>query len=83
LITPETTPPSIPTNLATPRQIDPRDYQAAVNEAHAQVDQATAAIANLDAQIEAQKARIPRQKRQGKNVSRESEGPTLIFLKET
>ena len=35
-----------------------RDYQAAVDEAQAQLDQAKAAIANLDAQIEAQRARI-------------------------
>jgi membrane fusion protein, multidrug efflux system len=39
-------------------QIDPRDYQAAVAEAEAQVAQAHAAIANLDAQIVAQQARI-------------------------
>ena len=45
-------------------QIDPRDYQAAVDEAQAQVDQAMAAIANLDAQIEAQKARIDQAEKQ-------------------
>ena len=39
-------------------QIDPRDYQAAVDQAEAQVAQANATIANLDAQIEAQQARI-------------------------
>jgi membrane fusion protein (multidrug efflux system) len=45
-------------------QIDPRDYQAAVEEAQAQVDQAKAAISNLDAQIEAQKARIDQAEKQ-------------------
>ncbi len=45
-------------------QIDPRDYQAAVEEAKAQVDQANTAIVNLDAQIEAQKARIDQAEKQ-------------------
>jgi membrane fusion protein (multidrug efflux system) len=45
-------------------QIDPRDYQAAVEEAQAQVDQAKASISNLDAQIEAQKARIDQAEKQ-------------------
>jgi membrane fusion protein (multidrug efflux system) len=39
-------------------EIDPRDYQAAVAEAQAQVEQANAAIINLDSQLEAQQARI-------------------------
>lgn len=39
-------------------RIDDRDYQAARDQAKAQVDQAQASIANLDAQIEAQDARI-------------------------
>jgi membrane fusion protein (multidrug efflux system) len=43
---------------ATLVDIDPRDYQAAVAQAKGQVDQAVATVANLDAQIEAQKARI-------------------------
>src|SRR5438105_612714 len=38
-------------------RIDERDYRAAVNLASAQIDQAQATIANLDAQIEAQQAR--------------------------
>jgi membrane fusion protein (multidrug efflux system) len=45
-------------------QIDPRDYQAAVDQAQAQVDQAKATIANLDAQIEAQQARIDQAEKQ-------------------
>ena len=45
-------------------QIDPRDYQAAVEEAQAQVAQANAAIGNLDAQIEAQNARIDQAEKQ-------------------
>ena len=39
-------------------RIDPRDYEAALAQAKAQVTQGEAAIANLDAQIETQKARI-------------------------
>jgi membrane fusion protein (multidrug efflux system) len=38
--------------------IDPRDYQVAAAQAQAQVDQATATIANFEAQIDAQRARI-------------------------
>ena len=45
-------------------QIDPRDYQAAVDEAKAEVEQSKAAISNLDAQIEAQKARIDQAEKQ-------------------
>jgi membrane fusion protein (multidrug efflux system) len=45
-------------------QIDPRDYQAAVEEAEAEVEQSKAAISNLDAQIEAQKARIDQAEKQ-------------------
>ena len=44
--------------------IDPRDYQAAVDQAKAQVDQAKAMITNLDAQIEAQQARIDQAQKQ-------------------
>ncbi|HLH91298.1 MAG TPA: HlyD family secretion protein [Xanthobacteraceae bacterium] len=39
-------------------EIDPRDYQAAVDQAKAQVDQANASIANYGAQIAAQQARV-------------------------
>src|SRR5690242_13545051 len=39
-------------------KIDPRDYDAALAQARAQVDQATASIENYDAQIAAQQARI-------------------------
>jgi membrane fusion protein (multidrug efflux system) len=39
-------------------RIDDRDYQVAVKQAKAQVDQAEASIANLDAQISAQQAKI-------------------------
>jgi membrane fusion protein (multidrug efflux system) len=39
-------------------EVDPRPYQAQLDQAKAQVDQAQANIANLDAQIEAQQARI-------------------------
>lgn len=39
-------------------KIDPRDYQAAVNQAAAQIRQAEATIKNLDAQISAQEAQI-------------------------
>jgi membrane fusion protein (multidrug efflux system) len=45
-------------------EIDPRDYQAAVDQAQAQVDQAKATIADLDAQVEAQKARIDQAEKQ-------------------
>jgi membrane fusion protein (multidrug efflux system) len=45
-------------------QIDPRDYEAAVEQAQAQVDQAKAAIVNLDAQVVAQKARIDQAQKQ-------------------
>ena len=39
-------------------RIDPRDYQAQLGQATAQVDQAVASLANLDAQIDAQRARV-------------------------
>jgi membrane fusion protein (multidrug efflux system) len=39
-------------------RIDPRDFQAALDQAKAQVTQAQASIENLDAQIAAQQARI-------------------------
>jgi membrane fusion protein (multidrug efflux system) len=39
-------------------RIDPRDYQAALAEAQAQVNQASASVKNFDAQIDAQNARI-------------------------
>ena len=45
-------------------EIDPRDYQAAVDAGQAQVEQANAAITNLDAQIEAQQARIDQAQKQ-------------------
>jgi membrane fusion protein, multidrug efflux system len=45
-------------------EIDPRDYQAGVDEAQAQVEQAKAAIVNLDSQVEAQQARIDQAQKQ-------------------
>ncbi len=39
-------------------KIDPRDYEAALDQAQAQLGQAEAAIPNIDAQIQAQKAQI-------------------------
>src|ERR1700730_14227525 len=39
-------------------RMDPRDYQAALAQAKAQVEQAIATVNNLDAQIDAQNARI-------------------------
>jgi membrane fusion protein, multidrug efflux system len=45
-------------------QSNPRDYQAAVAQALAQVAEAKAAIANLDAQIVAQNARIDQAEKQ-------------------
>lgn len=39
-------------------KIDPRDYQAAVDQAAAQIRQADASVKNLEAQISAQKAQI-------------------------
>ena len=45
-------------------RIDPRDYQAALEQATAQVAQATAAVNNLDAQIDAQNARIDQAREQ-------------------
>jgi membrane fusion protein, multidrug efflux system len=45
-------------------KIDDRDYRAAVDQASAQVDQAQASVANLDAQIEAQRARIDQAQKQ-------------------
>ena len=39
-------------------KIDPRDYQAAVNQAAAQIRQAQASVQNLEAQINAQKSQI-------------------------
>ena len=39
-------------------KIDPRDYQAAVNQAAAQIEQAEATMTNLDAQISAQQDQI-------------------------
>jgi membrane fusion protein (multidrug efflux system) len=45
-------------------RIDPRDYQAALAQAKAQVGQALATVSNLDAQIDAQKARIDQAREQ-------------------
>jgi membrane fusion protein, multidrug efflux system len=45
-------------------QIDPRDYQAALAQAKAQVEQASASVSNLDAQIDAQNARIDQAREQ-------------------
>ena len=45
-------------------KIDPRDYQAALAQARAQAEQATASIANFDAQIAAQQARIDAARKQ-------------------
>jgi membrane fusion protein (multidrug efflux system) len=43
-------------------KIDPRDYQAAVNQAQAQLEQAQASVVNIDAQIAAQQAKIDQAK---------------------
>ena len=45
-------------------RIDPRDYQAALAQAKAQVGQAVAMVDNLDAQIDAQNARIDQAREQ-------------------
>ena len=45
-------------------RIDPRDYQAALAQAKAQVGQAVATVDNLDAQIDAQNARIDQAREQ-------------------
>jgi membrane fusion protein (multidrug efflux system) len=45
-------------------RIDPRDYQAARDEARAQLEQAHASVANFDAQIGAQQANIEQAHRQ-------------------
>jgi membrane fusion protein (multidrug efflux system) len=45
-------------------KIDPRDYQAAVDQAGAHVRQAAATLQNLDAQISAQQAQIDRAEKQ-------------------
>jgi membrane fusion protein (multidrug efflux system) len=45
-------------------KIDPRDYEAALAQARAQVDQANASIKNFDAQIAAQQARIDAARKQ-------------------
>ncbi|WP_438276904.1 efflux RND transporter periplasmic adaptor subunit [Nitrobacter sp.] len=45
-------------------KIDPRDYQAAVDQADAQIRQADATLQNLDAQISAQQAQIDRAEKQ-------------------
>ncbi|HET7847543.1 MAG TPA: efflux RND transporter periplasmic adaptor subunit [Pseudolabrys sp.] len=45
-------------------RIDPRDYQAAVAQAKAQVEQAQASVANLDAQIDAQAAKVDQAQKQ-------------------
>ena len=43
-------------------RIDPRDYQAAVAQAHAQVAEAKASVANIEAQIIAQQSKIAQAK---------------------
>jgi membrane fusion protein (multidrug efflux system) len=45
-------------------KIDPRDYQAAVNQADAQIRQAEASVKNLEAQINAQKSQIQQAEQQ-------------------
>lgn len=45
-------------------RIDPRDYQAAVDEAVAQIGQAGASAKNMDAQIVAQRAQIEQAQKQ-------------------
>jgi membrane fusion protein (multidrug efflux system) len=45
-------------------KIDPRDYQSALAQARAQVEQAMATVSNLDAQIDAQNARIEQAREQ-------------------
>jgi membrane fusion protein, multidrug efflux system len=45
-------------------RIDPRDYEAALAQARAQVGQASATVSNLDAQIDAQNARIDQAREQ-------------------
>ena len=45
-------------------RIDPRNYEAALGQAKAQLDQAQATVANLDAQISAQQAKIDQAQRQ-------------------
>jgi len=45
-------------------RIDPRDYQAAVDQAAAQISQAEASVRNLDAQIVAQRAQIEQARKQ-------------------
>jgi membrane fusion protein (multidrug efflux system) len=45
-------------------RIDPRDYQAALAQAKAKTEQGSAAVSNLDAQIDAQNARIDQAREQ-------------------
>ena len=45
-------------------RIDPRDYQVAVEQAQAQLEQAHAQVANFDAQIDAQHARLNQARKQ-------------------
>ncbi|HEX5507037.1 MAG TPA: HlyD family secretion protein [Pseudolabrys sp.] len=45
-------------------RIDPRDYQAAVAQAKAQVEQAQASVANIEAQIDAQSAKVDQAQKQ-------------------
>ncbi|HEX5509768.1 MAG TPA: HlyD family secretion protein [Pseudolabrys sp.] len=45
-------------------RIDPRDYQAAVAQAKAQVEQAQASVANIGAQIDAQSAKVDQAQKQ-------------------
>ncbi|MEH2513069.1 membrane fusion protein (multidrug efflux system) [Nitrobacteraceae bacterium AZCC 1564] len=45
-------------------KIDPRDYQAAVDQAAAQIRQAEASVTNLEAQINAQKSQIQQAEQQ-------------------
>ncbi|MFC7400239.1 HlyD family secretion protein [Chelatococcus sp. GCM10030263] len=45
-------------------RVDPRDYQAALDQAKAQAEQAEAAIANVEAQIGAQEAQIEQAQKQ-------------------
>src|SRR5215472_13053894 len=45
-------------------RLDDRDFRAAVEQAKSRIDQAVAGLANLDAQIEAQRARIDQAQKQ-------------------
>lgn len=49
-------------------RIDPRDFQAAVEQAQAQIDQAQASIENYDAQVRAQQAQIDQTAKQGEEA---------------